>query len=101
MLETHRLDDARRAGTEVLAEAADLGGKLGLRVTTLLTVAANPEKEIVDKANSGDFDLLVLGVAQRPLSNRSFLGHRTTYIIENSNIPVVIIGLPSGGVRSH
>lgn len=101
MLEEHRIDDARRAGTELLADATQLGSRLGLSVTTILGVAENPEREIVDKANSGEFDLLVLGVAQRPLSNRSFLGHRTTYIIENSRIPVVIIGLPSGKVRGH
>jgi len=101
MLESHRIDDARRMGIELLADAADLGSKLGLRVATILGGDQNPELTIVEKANSGDFDLLVLGASQRALGNRSFLGHRVTYIVENSEIPVAIVGLPSAVIRGH
>ena len=95
MLEEQRMDDAKHTGTELLTEATILGSRLGVKVGTLLQVAANTEQEIVTKANSGEFDMLVLGVAQRPLTNRSFFGHRVNYIIENAQIPVAIVGLPT------
>lgn len=95
MLEEHRFEEAKHTAAELLAEATNLGRKLGMKVDTLLKVATNPEEEIVEKANSGDFDLLVLGVAQRPLTNRSFFGHRVAYIVENTRIPVAIVGLPT------
>ncbi len=94
IVEEHRLADAQRAGTELLADAATLGGRLGVRVDTRLVVASNPEQEIVEMANSGDFDLLVLGVASRALSNRPFFGHRVSYIVENAQLPIVIVSMP-------
>ena len=41
------------------------------------------------------YDLLVLGTASRPMTNRPFFGHRISYIAENSPYPVVIVALPS------
>jgi len=88
------VDDGRRVAAELMADTAALGSRLGVRVETLVRVARNPEEEIVDLANNGGFDLLVLGTAQRPLTNRPFFGHRVSYIIERSAIPVMIVSLP-------
>ncbi len=94
MIEESRLADAQRAGAELLADAATLGSRLGVRVDTRLVVEANPEEQIVEMANSGSFDVLVLGVASRALSNRPFFGHRVSYIVENANLPIVIVSIP-------
>lgn len=96
MLESPQVDDARRAATEMLASAASLGSRLGVKVDTLVRVAPNAEEEIVQLANSGDYDMLVIGTATRPLTNRPFFGHRVSYIIEHAEIPVAIIALPLG-----
>ncbi len=95
MLESPQVDDARRAAIEMLASAASLGSRLGVRVDTLVRVAPNAEEEIVQLANSGEYELLVIGTATRPLTNRPFFGHRVSYIIEHAEIPVAIITLPA------
>ncbi|GIU93320.1 MAG: hypothetical protein KatS3mg011_2226 [Acidimicrobiia bacterium] len=64
-------------------------------VETGVRVAPNPEAEIVEMANAGSFDLVVLGASNRPLTDRPFFGHRVNYVIENSKIPVAIVALPS------
>lgn len=94
VLEESRISDAKRAASELLADASSLGGRLGVKVETRLVVATNPEQEIVKMANEGGFDLLCLGVASRPLTNRPFFGHRVSYIVENADLPVVIVSLP-------
>jgi Kef-type K+ transport system membrane component KefB len=94
MLAQVQADAAREAAADMLAQAVELGDRLGIGVTTTIRVAPNAEEELVAAANGGDFDLLVLGTATRPLSDRAFLGHRSSYIIENAAIPVVIVSLP-------
>ncbi|HDH02975.1 MAG TPA: universal stress protein, partial [Actinobacteria bacterium] len=94
LTEHARIKESRTDAVAMLSEAAELGARLGVLVATEVTVAAHPEAEIVEKANSGDFDLLVMGSATRPLSNRAFFGHRVTYLIENAEIPILIVNLP-------
>ncbi len=94
MLETARESEARRDANELVAEAAALGTKLGILVETLIAVAPNAVDEVLSVAGSGTFDLLVLGTSTRPLTDRPFLGHDTSYIIEHAPIPVVMVGLP-------
>ena len=57
--------------------------------------APNAEGEILDFAHRGGVDLIVLGAASRPITSRPFFGHRLSYMIENSSLPVVIVALPS------
>ena len=95
MLETAMESEARRDANELVAEAAALGTRLGISVETLVNVASNAIDEVLSVASSGPFDLLVLGTSTRPLTDRPFLGHDTSYIIEHADIPVVIVGLPN------
>lgn len=88
------VEDGQRVAAEMLADATSLGSRLGVRVETLVRVADNAEHSIVELANSGAFDMLVLGTATRPLTNRPFFGHRVSYILENAKIPVVVVSLP-------
>jgi hypothetical protein len=68
---------------------------LGVTVEGTVRVASNAEAEIVALANGGEFDLLVVGASNRPLTNRPYLGHRVHYILEHTEIPVAIVALPS------
>jgi Kef-type K+ transport system membrane component KefB/nucleotide-binding universal stress UspA family protein len=95
ILETAMETEARRDANELVAEAAALGERLGVSVETLVNVAPNAVDEVLSVAASGPFDLLVLGTSTRPLTDRPFLGHGTSYIIEHTPIPVVIVGFPN------
>ena len=79
----------------MLAEAAEFAERIGIDLETAARVAPNAEQEILDFAARRNIDLLVLGTSSRPMTNRPFFGHRISYISENSQIPVVIVALPS------
>ncbi len=94
MLKSASIDDSLKAGQEMVSTAAAFGERLGVAVETGVRVAPNAEEEIVGFANSGAFDLLVLGTSTRSLTNRPFYGHRVSYILENSQLPVAVVSLP-------
>lgn len=85
--------NAVKTGLEMVGAAAAFGERLGVVVETDVRVAPNAEGEIVDFANTRGVDLAVFGTASRALSNRPFFGHRISYMIENSQVPVMIIAL--------
>ncbi|MDP8958695.1 MAG: cation:proton antiporter [Actinomycetota bacterium] len=95
LMEGARLEEAIRSADEVLASAVELGQRLGVVVDPLVKVAPHAEEEIVALAASGDFDLLVLGTAARPLTNRPFFGHRIQYILDHAPIPVAVLSIPT------
>lgn len=97
MLNTSAIEDSIRAGQEMVGAAAAFGERLGVVVETGVRVAPNAEEEILAFANSGTFDLLVLGTSTRSITNRPFYGHRVSYILENARLPVVVVSLPSSG----
>lgn len=89
------VESAVRAGQEMVNTAAAFGEQLGVTVETGIRVAPNPAEEIVEVANAGSFDLVVIGAANKPLSNRPFFGHRVTYMIDHSEIPLAVVALPT------
>jgi nucleotide-binding universal stress UspA family protein len=94
MLKSASVEDSLRAGQEMVSSAAAFGERLGVSVETGVRVAPNAEEEIIGFANSGAFDLLVLGTSTRALTDRPFFGHRISYILENAQLPVVVVSLP-------
>jgi K+:H+ antiporter len=95
MLNSAAIEHSIRAGQEMVGTAAAFGERLGVVVETGVRVAPNAEEEIVAFANSGAFDLLVLGTSTRSLTNRPFYGHRVSYILEHAKLPVVVVSLPA------
>ncbi len=95
MLNSGAIEDSIRAAQEMVGTAAAFGERLGVVVETGVRVAPNAEQEIVGFANSGTFDLLVLGTSTRSITNRPFYGHRVSYILENAQLPVVVVSLPA------
>ena len=81
-------------GQELVGAAAAFGDRLGVSVETGVRVARNAEEEIVAFGNSGAFDLLVLGASTRSLTDRPFYGHRVSYMLSQSELPVAVISLP-------
>lgn len=95
MLEDPAAEAAIRTGQEMVAAGAAFGERLGVDVDTAVRVSPNPEAEILEVADGGGFDLVVIGAASRPMTNRPFFGHRVTYLIERSRIPIAIVTLPA------
>jgi Kef-type K+ transport system membrane component KefB len=85
--------EAVRVGQEIAGGAAAFGERLGVSVETHLQVASNAEAAIVELANGSEYDLLVIGASNRPLTDRPFFGHRVHYILEHAQIPVVVVAL--------
>lgn len=85
--------EALRTGREIAAGAAAFGELLGISVETHVQVASNAEGAVVELANKSDFDLLVIGASNRPLTDRPFFGHRVNYILKHARIPVAIVAL--------
>lgn len=94
-LDAHTVETSVRAGNEMVAAAAAFGERLGVAVETGVRVATNPEAEIVEVANAGGYDLIVIGAANRPVTDRPFFGHRVSYMIERSTIPLAVVALPA------
>jgi nucleotide-binding universal stress UspA family protein len=95
MREDGAVEDSLAAGQEMVAEAATFGERLGVDVETGVRVAPNAEEEIVRFGNSGAFDLLVIGASTRSLTNRPFYGHRVSYMLSQSALPVAVVSLPA------
>jgi Kef-type K+ transport system membrane component KefB/nucleotide-binding universal stress UspA family protein len=89
------IDAARITGETLVAESREFGRRLGLEVEATIRLAPNAEQEILDFAAREDIDLVVLGTASRPVTNRPFFGHRVSYMAEQSPLPVLIVALPS------
>ncbi len=85
--------EAIRTGREIAAGAAAFGERLGLSVDTHVELASNAEAAIVERASDTNFDLLVIGASNRPLTDRPFFGHRVNFILEHAQIPVAIVAL--------
>ncbi|MEX0863242.1 MAG: cation:proton antiporter [Acidimicrobiia bacterium] len=98
LMESRSVDDSLKAGQEMVSTAAAFGERLGVVVATGVRVATNAEEEIVRFANSGDYELLVLGTSTRFFGDRPFYGHRVSYMLESAEIPVVVISLPPARV---
>lgn len=88
------VEDSLRAGQEMVGAAAAFGDRLGVSVETGVRVAPNAEEEIVAFGNSGAFDLLVIGASTRSLTDRPFYGHRVSYMLSQSELPVAVVSLP-------
>lgn len=89
------VDEARKTAESLVAESREFGRRIGLDVEAAIRLAPNAEQEILDFAAREDIDLVVLGTASRPVTNRPFFGHRVSYMAEQSPLPVLIVALPS------
>jgi Kef-type K+ transport system membrane component KefB/nucleotide-binding universal stress UspA family protein len=89
------VERAMQAAEDMLHEARDFAARLDVRLESATLVAPNAEQEILDYADAGAVDLVVLGTANRPVTDRPFFGHRISYIAEHARVPLVIVALPS------
>ncbi len=89
------VDEARRNAESLIGHSREFGRRLGVDIDTRISVAPNAEQEILDFAALENIDVVVLGTANRPVTDRPFFGHRVSYMAEQSPLPVLIVALPS------
>jgi Kef-type K+ transport system membrane component KefB len=87
--------EARRTAESLIDHSREFGKRLGVDIDAKISVAPNAEEEILDFAAREGIDLVVLGTANRPVTDRPFFGHRVSYMVEQSPLPVLIVALPS------
>ena len=83
-----------RAGVELVEESVSFGERLGARVNAEVKPVTRPAGALVDAANAGDLDLLVMGATNRPLSRRPFFGYDISHVIKHVAIPMVMVAIP-------
>ena len=83
-----------RAGLELVEESVAFGQRLGAQVNADVRPATRRAAELVETANTGGWDLLVMGATNRPLSQRPFFGYDMSYVIKHVTIPMVMVAIP-------
>lgn len=89
------IDEARATAQSLIEKSREFGERIGLAVDAQIRVAPNAEQEILDFAATENVDIVVLGTASRPVTDRPFFGHRVSYMVEQSPLPVLIVALPT------
>ena len=83
-----------RAGLELVEESVAFGERLGAKVNADVKAATQPAGDLVTTANTGNWDLLVMGATNRPLSRRPFFGYNMSYVLKHVAIPMVVVAMP-------
>ncbi|HWP91141.1 MAG TPA: cation:proton antiporter [Thermodesulfobacteriota bacterium] len=85
----------RRLGIahQIVEELRQLGESRGVLTVADVRVGPDPETVIMDVVNKERIDLIILGTAIRPGSDRLFLGPRVERILKNAPCPVILINI--------
>lgn len=83
-------EEARDEGHRLLEEAAELAAEREREVTTELETG-RPHREIVEMAEDGDYDSIVVGSHGRRGVSRVLLGSVAEKVVRRSPIPVVVV----------
>jgi len=75
---------------QIVGSLRELGESRGVYAETEVRVGPSPEAVILEVAERGAFDLVILGTDLRPGSQRVFLGPRVETILDRTPCPVII-----------
>jgi Kef-type K+ transport system membrane component KefB len=82
------------AADAVLESALELGREFDVEAVTHSRTGVSTSEEIVAAAREVEADLIVLGATVRRLHGRPFLGHNVEYILDHSEVTVVVVTTP-------
>ncbi len=94
------LEDEERAGMSVLEGARLAGRRAGVKVRTRLIRTRNPGAAIVEEAERTEAEIIYLGTAHAPPSERA-LGPTASYLLAHRPCRVVIETPPADAGRSQ
>ncbi len=83
-----------KAGLELVEESVAFGERLGAKVNADVKPVTQLAGDLVETANTGNWDLLVMGATNRPLSKRPFFGYDMSYVIKHVTSPMVVVAIP-------
>lgn len=78
-------------GHQIVEEIRQLGESMGVLTAADVRVGPDPETVIMEVVTKERIDLIILGTALRPGSDRLFLGPRVERILKNAPCPVIVI----------
>lgn len=84
------IETGKKRADELFEEAAELVAASDRSITTE-TVVGDPARGIVDHADDGDYDLIVVGSHGRSGVSRVLLGSVAEKIVRRSPIPVTVV----------
>jgi nucleotide-binding universal stress UspA family protein len=90
------LEDEELLGLSVLESAKVRGRRMGLKVQTRLTRTRTPGAAIVEEAERTHAEIIYLGTAHAPTSERA-LGPTASYLLAHRSCRVVIETPPANG----
>jgi len=73
-----------------LAEAATVLGMNGIRIEKLLKVG-NPAEEIINAADEGRFDLILIGIRGMSTVRRFLIGSVADRVVRHATVPVLVV----------
>jgi nucleotide-binding universal stress UspA family protein len=79
----------------------DTGAELENRpfiVNDILVKTGQPVQEILDRAKSPNFDIVIMGTHGQGLLADAMMGSTARRVVRRSEIPVLVIRLPEGDI---
>lgn len=89
-----RSRDNQNEGVHIMGDTQTLADEFGVRLERLIASGSRPENAIVNAAERGQFDLLVLGVQLRPAQRRLFFGPKVEHILRNARCALAVVVTP-------
>lgn len=84
-----------RTGQQIVDEIKLLGSELNLAIDGQVGAGRKPESVILHTVETGKFDLLIMGVLNRPVEQRLYFGPKVDRILREANCSVAIVVSPA------
>jgi Kef-type K+ transport system membrane component KefB/nucleotide-binding universal stress UspA family protein len=81
-------------GTPIAQEIQQLGKELGVTVEAQVETAGKPEETILNIAEKGNYDLLIMGALCRAADNRLYFGPKVEHILRNARCALAVVVAP-------
>ncbi|NJL34319.1 MAG: universal stress protein [Chloroflexaceae bacterium] len=85
---------------QIVNELAMLGDSFGVHTVPEVVTGNDPETVILERARTGQIDLIILGISVRAASTRLYLGRRVERILQDAPCPVMIVNTVGGATVS-
>lgn len=82
---------------DIVGTVASLGAAMGITVDTRIRHGVKPSRIVLEEAESGRVDLIVVGTDLRPGTRRLHLGREVERIFTGAPCPVLVVNAGDGG----
>jgi Kef-type K+ transport system membrane component KefB/nucleotide-binding universal stress UspA family protein len=89
-----RRRSAPEDGTPIVDELRQLGEQIGVHLDARVESGGKTENTILNTADRGGFDLLVMGVMFRPSERRLYFGPKVEHVLRNARCAFAVVVTP-------